>query len=330
MIAALAAFVLSLTLGAIAQRVGKRLRFTTPGGITATGGISLLAAWWIATWFTNAFSPRTLFGLGLATAAIVLVGLRDLRKPMSPWTQLAGQICVGVIAVLVGGVLAEYVTNPLGGLLYLNQWGVAGVPVIGAILTLLWILLLMNAVNFLDGTDGVAAAVSLVGFLTIGAVSLLPQVREPGVALPAFLAAAATLGFLFWNLPPARLTLGTPGSWFLGFLLAVLSVQGSSKIATLAVVGAIPLLDAVSVILARLRRGASPFRGDRTHLHHRLLAYGWSPRSIVILYAVASLGLAVAAVLLPTPLKVFLLFVSALAVIAFALRSRTILTIPEA
>lgn len=317
---ALATFVLSLTLGALAQRVGKRLRFTTPGGIAAIGGVSLLTAWWITTLFADVFSLRTLLGLGLATGVIVIVGLRDLRRPLGPWPQLAGQVLAGAIAMLAGGVLAEYVTNPLGGLLYLNQWGVAGVPVIAAMLTLLWILLLMNAVNFLDGTDGVAAAVSLVGFLTIGAVSLLPQVREPAVALPAFLAAVATLGFLFWNLPPARLTLGTPGSWFLGFLLAVLSVQGSSKIATLAVVGAIPLLDAVSVILARLRRGASPFRGDRTHLHHRLQARGWSPRAILSIYIGVSALLAGAAVLLPTPLKVLLFAGVALAVIAGTLR----------
>jgi UDP-GlcNAc:undecaprenyl-phosphate GlcNAc-1-phosphate transferase len=151
--------------------------------------------------------------------------------------------------------MARYVTNPAGGLLYLNQWEVFGIALPGAILSIVWIVLLMNAVNFLDGLDGLASAVSVVGFLTIGAVSLLPHVNEPAVALPAFLAAGATLGFLFWNFPPARLYLGTPGSWFLGFLLGVFSLQGSSKIATLAVVGAIPLLDAVAVVLSRLRRG---------------------------------------------------------------------------
>lgn len=320
MSAIVAALVLSLVLGGVARRVGKRWRLTTPGGIAATGGMSLLSAWWIAAWLANAFTVRMLLGLRFATVVIVLVGLRDLRKPLSPLTQLIGQIVAGMTAIVMGGVLAEYVTNPLGGLLYLNQWQVVGVPVVAAVLTLLWILLLMNAVNFLDGTDGVAAAVSLVGFLTIGAVSLLPQVREPAVALPAFLAAAATAGFLLWNLPPARLTLGTPGSWFLGFLLAVLSVQGSSKIATLSVVGAIPLLDAASVVIARLRRGASPFRGDRTHLHHRLLARGWQPRSIVAFYASTSLALAIAAVFLPTPLKVFLFLGTAFAVVTVALR----------
>ncbi|MDP3685715.1 MAG: MraY family glycosyltransferase [bacterium] len=320
MLAILAAFAFSLALGAIARRSGKRFRLTTTGGIAAMGGVSLLTAWWITAWLADALGPRAVLGLGLATAVIVVVGLRDLRRPLGPWPQLAGQTLAGVSAVLAGGVLAEYVTNPLGGLLYLNQWQVAGLPIVAAALTLLWMLLLMNAVNFLDGTDGVAAAVSLVGFLTVGAVSLLPQVREPSTALPAFLAAAATLGFLFWNIPPARLTLGTPGSWFLGFLLAVLSVQGSSKIATLAVVGAIPLLDAISVVIARLRHGVSPFRGDRTHLHHRLLARGWSPRAILALYVGISLLLAAAAVLLPTPLKILVFVLSALTVAALAIR----------
>ena len=319
MSAVLTALALSLILGAAAREVGKRVPLTTTGGIAATGGISLLTAWWIAAWLADAWDPRASFGLLLATAVMVAVGLRDLRRPLGPWPQLAGQALAGSSAVLVGGVVAEYVTNPAGGLLYLNQWQSAGIPIVAAALTLLWILLLINAVNFLDGTDGVAAAVSLVGFLTIGAVSLLPQVREPAVALPAFLAAAATAGFLFWNFPPARLVLGTPGSWFLGFLLAVLSVQGSSKIATLSVVGAIPLLDAVSVVIARIRRGTSPLRGDRTHFHHRLLARGWSPRSILALYTVASAGLAVAAVTLPTPWKALLLAASGATVISSSL-----------
>ncbi len=89
----------------------------------------------------------------------------------------------------------------------------------------------------------------------------------------------------------------------------------NGKIATLAVVGAIPLLDAVSVIIARLRRGTSPFKGDRTHLHHRLLNRGWSPRAILAFYTVVSVILALAAVYLPTSLKIVLLLASGAAVI---------------
>lgn len=317
--ATLATLALSLALGILARRGGEQLRLVTAKGVAATGGLGILAAWWVASGVTGSLEPRAALGLALATAVIVMVGLWDTRRALHPFPQLVGQLAAGISAVLIGGIAAPYVTNPLGGLLYLNQWVIAGIPVLGAAFTVIWILALMNAVNFLDGMDGLAASVSAIGFVTIGVVSLLPQVNEPEIALPAFLAAAATAGFLFWNFPPARLVLGTTGSWFLGFLLAVLSVQGSSKIATLAVVGAIPLLDAASVIIARIRRGASPFRGDSTHLHHRLRSRGWSPRAILTLYAALSASLALAAIYLPTPLKILLLAASTATVIVRAI-----------
>lgn len=319
MLLALGTFALSLVLSGIARRGGEQLRLTTPHGVAATGGLGVLSAWWIAILISRNLAPRAALGLGLATAIIVIIGIWDIRKRLSPSSQLFGQILVSLIAVCVGGIATSYITYPAGGLIYLNQWMWNGIPLLGAAFTMLWILALMNAVNFLDGVDGLAASVSAIGFLTIGIVSLLPQVNEPEIALPAFLAAAATFGFLFWNLPPGRLVLGTVGSWFLGFLLAILSVQGSSKIATLAVVSAIPLLDAASVIIARIRRGTSPFKGDRTHLHHRLLDRGWSPHAILVFYTGVSMILAIAAVYLPTPLKVLLFTVSAGATISLTI-----------
>ncbi len=321
--------VLSLALSIIARWGGERFHLITARGVAAIGGVGVIAAWWVAALVSNALSLRAALGLGIATAIIIAIGLWDTRRPLHPFSQLLAQLLVSVSAVVISGVAASYVTNPFGGLLYLNQWMWNGMPLLGAAFTIIWILALMNAVNFLDGMDGLAASVSTIGFLTIGAVSLLPQVNEPHIALPAFLAAAATVGFLFWNLPPARLVLGTTGAWFLGFLLAVLSVQGSSKIATLAVVGAIPLLDAVSVIIARLRRGTSPFKGDRTHLHHRLLNRGWSPRAILAFYTVVSVILALAAVYLPTPVKVLLFAMSGIAVIAFSSIWRTHATLDK-
>lgn len=310
----------SVVFGFPARLLGTRFRLTAGKGIAATGGLAIIAAWWSVTLPTSDLPTRLLGGLALATLPILVAGLWDLRRPLGPLPQLLAQILSAASAVGAGGVVARYVTNPAGGLLYLNQWEMFGIPLQGALLSIIWIVLLMNAVNFLDGVDGLASSVSAVGFLAIGAVSLLPQVNEPSVALPAFIAAGATLGFLFWNFPPARLYLGTPGAWFLGFLLAVLSLQGSSKIATLAVVGAIPLLDATSVALARIRRGSSPFRGDTSHLHHRLAARGWSPRTMLALYTVASVILGLAAVTLPTFAKITLVFAGGAAFILFTRR----------
>lgn len=320
----LAAAALSLALGVPAQWVGARLRLQRGKGGAVTGGLAVIAAWWLVALVGLGFSPREALGLALAMLPLLAVGLQDLRRPLGPLPQLAGQILTALAAVLVGGIQAAYVTNPLGGLFYLNQWEIAGILLPGALFSFVWITLLMNAVNFLDGMDGLATSVSTVGFLTIAAVSFLPQVNEPHVARLALVAAGAGLGFFFWNFPPARLTLGTPGAWFLGFLLAVLSLEGSSKIATLTVVGAIPILDALAVVLRRLRSGASPFRGDRAHFHHRLEARGWSPRAILVLYVVVSAALGVAAVVLPTPLKTVLVTLAVLATASVALSARRV------
>lgn len=307
---------LSALLSVPAAALGRRLGLVQrPLGVPLTGGLALVAAWWLVAPAALPELSRTATGLALATAIILIVGLADNRRKLGPGSQLLAQLAAALCATLVAGVMARTVTNPFGGLLSLTGWNTSGIPVLAAALSIAWIVFLMNAANFLDGVDGLAASVGTIGFLTIGAASLLPHVNEPSVALPAVAAAGATAGIVFHNFPPANIYLGTAGAWFIGFLLAVLSLQGSSKIATLAVVGAIPLLDALSVILGRLARGTSPFRGDTTHLHHRLAARGWSPRRIVVAYVALSAILAFAAVKLPTPLKILLVAVCGLAVV---------------
>ncbi len=309
---------LACALGRPALALGRRIRLTAGNGAPATGGLALAGAWWVAALLTSSALDRPLAGLALAMVPLLTVGLWDLRRPLGPWPQLGAQLVAALAVVLVGGVMARAVTNPAGGLLSLTTVTAGGLPLLAILTSVIWLVVLMNAVNFLDGLDGLAAGVSAIGFVTIAAVSILPQVNEPEVALPALLAAGAAAGFLFWNWPPARLYLGTPGAWFLGLLLGTLSLLGSSKIATLAVVGAIPLLDAASVIAARLFRGSSPVQGDRTHLHHRLLRRGWRVPHILLCYAGGSVALALAAVFLPTPIKVALVVVAGAAVLIAA------------
>jgi UDP-GlcNAc:undecaprenyl-phosphate GlcNAc-1-phosphate transferase len=299
------AFVGALVASAAAISASRTLGFVVGAKrIPALGGVAVILAWWGSALISGALHASAVGGLLLATLGIVIVGLRDIRRPLGPGPQFAAQVVVAGIAVLLGGVAVRYVTNPLGGLLRLDQWNVLGYALPGTLLTFIWIITLMNVTNFLDGMDGLAAGVGVIAFLAIGLVSLLPQVNDPPTALLAFIAAAALSAFLFWNLPPAALYLGTVGSWFIGFLLAVLAVQGASKVATVAVVGAVPLLDATAVVAGRLRRGQSPFRGDRTHLHHRLERRGLSTRAILLLYLIVSSVLGASAVLLQTRAKV--------------------------
>lgn len=293
--------------------------------IPALGGIAVMAAWWGSALVFADLPSSVIVGLLLSTAVIAAVGIWDIRRALSPAPQLVAQFAAAAIVVGIGGLSVRYVTNPFGGLLRFDQWDIAGYAFPAILLTLLWIMALMNVMNFLDGVDGLAAGVGAVACITIGFVSLLPQVGEPTTALLAFAAAAALVGFLFWNLPPAALYLGTAGAWFVGFLLAVLSVRGASKVATIAVVGAVPLLDAATVIIGRIRRGQSPFRGDLTHLHHRLERRGMSARSILFLYLFCSSLLGAGAVLLQTHVKVLVfLLVACVFVLAIAFGTRVV------
>lgn len=243
-------------------------------------------------------------GLLAAAALTIIIGRRDERKSLSPAAQLLGQIVIAGFLVASGWSI-PYVTNPVGdGVLYLGVLGVAA--------ALSWIVLLMNAVNWIDGVDGLAGSVSCVAFFTLAAISLLPATQDSLTLSLALIGVGAALGFLLLNAPPARIYLGTTGSWFLGLFLAITAIIGGGKIATAALVLAIPILDVFFVIIQRLKAGQPPWIGDtKHHLHHHLLSAGFTPRQIMVLFTAASGLLGVAAIMLQTWLKLWTLALAA-------------------
>jgi UDP-GlcNAc:undecaprenyl-phosphate GlcNAc-1-phosphate transferase len=318
-------FSASLFLGGVFIKFGKKMRLVNAQNISSIGGVAVLFTWWIAVLLIKNLKAEMLWPLLMASLLILLIGLWDTRRPLGPIMQLLAQISIAAVPVFFGGLEIKYLTNPFGGVIDFTNIRVFGLLLPSAVITLVWIVTLMNAVNFLDGMDGLAGSVSIIAFVVIGLVSLLPQVNDSGTAVAAFAAAAALLGFIFWNYPPAPLILGTVGSWFIGFLIAFLSVQGATKVATVAVVGAVPLLDALVVVFGRLWRKQSPFKGDRTHLHHRLKRRGLSDRAILAIYMVVSIGLGCAAVILQTQSKILVFYVfSALFVFLIYLGSITV------
>ena len=171
-------------------------------------------------------------------------------------------------------------------------------PWFGSALTVLWILVLTNAMNFLDNMDALSAGIGFLASL-IFAVILLVMVRTPAllVAVPLVLLAGSLLGFLCWNRPPASIFMGDCGSNLIGFLLATLTVAGTfyertgSRHVMLAplCVMAVPLYDFCTVISIRLLQGRSPFHGDKSHFSHRLVELGLRP-----VYAVLTIHLTTA------------------------------------
>jgi hypothetical protein len=145
---------------------------------------------------------------------------------------------------------------------------------------------MMNTINWVDGVDGLAGGVVTITALVMATISWL--LGQHTTALLCAALAGATLGFLILNWHPARLFMGDSGAMFLGLALAVLANVGGAKLATMLILLGVPILDTARVIVRRLREGRSPLRFDTSHLHHRLLAGGFSQRQIAALFYVVT------------------------------------------
>ncbi|HLD25424.1 MAG TPA: MraY family glycosyltransferase [Candidatus Andersenbacteria bacterium] len=268
---------------------------------------------------TTLTSALLLEGIGLrlsligAAILILIIGTLDEVSPLSPARQLAGQIIIALLPVAAGWII-PHVMNPFGD-------GVVPITYGGGVLTVLWLLFLMNSVNWLDGADGLATGVGTIALVTLAAVSLLPATQDPLTLSLALTGAGGSFAYLIWNWPPARIYLGTSGSWFLGLYIGLVAIIGGGKIATTLLVLAIPTLDVLLVIVQRLLAGQRPWRGDTTrHLHHRLQARGTSPVLLAALALLVTAVLGLGAVMLQTRHKLLTVIAVAAMLSATSLR----------
>jgi UDP-GlcNAc:undecaprenyl-phosphate/decaprenyl-phosphate GlcNAc-1-phosphate transferase len=215
---------------------------------------------------------------------IFLLGLVDDVYPLSPYVKFAVQI-VAAIWLYVGG----YGIHNLG----LIHGGETLDWMYRLPLTILWVLLITNAFNLIDGLDGLAAGSALFSTVVVFVMSLI--VPNPMVALMTIALAGATFGFLRFNFHPASIFLGDSGSLFIGFMLAALALAGSEKAPTMVAVAipivslGLPILDVTLAVLRRFLAGKPLFDGDKHHIHHKLLKLGLSQRdAVLILYAVTA------------------------------------------
>ena len=161
---------------------------------------------------------------------------------------------------------------------------------LSSILIWLWMMGMIFTTKFLDGLDGLCAGISLIGGLTLFALSLTAHINQPITATLAIIFVGSLFGYLFFAFNPASIFLGEGGSTFLGFMLGVLSIILGGKIATALLVMGIPILDVAWVIIRRLWYRTSPFKADRKHLHFRLLDIGFSQRqTVLILWAISAI-----------------------------------------
>jgi len=241
---------------------------------------------------------RPLKGVIIASLVILVVGIWDDIKKLKALPQFLTQIIAAFIIILAG-VRIDYITNPFGGAIRLDQIQFSifnfQFSIFGSLFIILWIVGMINMMNWLDGIDGLAGGVGVIGAITLFFLSISPLVNQPPLGILAITLAGATLGLLVYNFPPAKIFMGSSGSMFLGFMLGTLAIFSGGKIATALLVMGFPVLDGFWVIIQRLKAGASPFKGDKRHLHYKLLNLGFSQRQIVLLlYFVCALFGAVA------------------------------------
>ena len=226
------------------------------------------------------------WGIVVSSLVILFFGVYDDLKNLSWKKQLAGQIAV-VLIMIYAGLSVDYIANPFGGpefRLDQIQFQVLSFEfqVLGSLFILFWIVGFMNAINWLDGLDGLAGGVGFIGVITLFFLSISSLVNQPPLGIISIAIVGAVLGFLFYNFHPAKIFMGTSGSMFLGFMLAVIAIFSGGKMATALLVMGFPILDAGWVIAQRIKSGESVFRGDNRHLHYRLLEKGWSQRKVVL------------------------------------------------
>ncbi|MDP4109254.1 MAG: MraY family glycosyltransferase [Bacillota bacterium] len=260
-------------------------------------------------------------GILLGALIIVVLGIIDDVMPLNALLKFCVQIIAAIIPVMAG-VRIEFLSNPnvFSNSVYFSL-GIFSIPI-----TVLWIVGITNAVNLIDGLDGLAVGISSIASLSLYIVAFL--VSEPSVAIVMACLAGACIGFLPYNINPAKIFMGDTGATFLGFILATVSIQGLFKfyaIVSFAVpflILGLPIFDTVFAITRRIASGRSPMSADRGHVHHRLIDMGFNQKqSVAILYATSGL-LGLSAVVLTTSgeIKAMLLIVTVIVAVLIGMK----------
>jgi UDP-GlcNAc:undecaprenyl-phosphate GlcNAc-1-phosphate transferase len=271
------------------------------GGLAILVAVLVSAAIWMPAVITLPHTAHSRAGSGgtvhiwvvfLGAALIALIGALDDLLDLPPLVKLLGQIAAAVIAVEGGAVVTDVTLPFVGALQFPNE---------GGVLTVVWLVALMNVVNFSDGVDGLAAGICTIDGVAFSIIAFSLGVN--GAAILAALTAGAALGFLVHNFYPASVFMGDAGANLLGYLLGVVAVVGSLKtnafvalIVPLMIL-VIPFLDTGFVIAKRLKYRRKPWSADANHFHHRMARIGFSQRkTVAYLYGWSTLmaGLAVA------------------------------------
>jgi len=287
--------------------------------ISRLGGIAI----WMSTMATFLFLVflsyypygSLLSGILLGGTLMFLLGLVDDIYNLPAKFKLVLQILIATLVYLLG-VKIDVPFEMFGWTLDLNQWSYP--------ITLLWIVGISNAVNFIDGVDGLAGSVVTVNSIALALIASSMAPANPISALIAFILAGSMLAFLTYNFNPARIFMGDSGALFAGFLLASLSITGVMKGAALALLLpfiflAVPIIDITFASLRRILKGRSPFVADAEHIHHKLLKAGFSQKKTVAIMTSAAIAVGAIATYFAGSIKHYIIYIAALVLIMICL-----------
>jgi UDP-GlcNAc:undecaprenyl-phosphate GlcNAc-1-phosphate transferase len=320
----LLALVLTPVMRAFAFRInaldkGDKGRKTHLGAIPRLGGAAIFVAFSLPFVFTLSRGDwdnfhRQMVLIMTAALIVFIIGVWDDIKGASIISRLLVEFAAAFL-VFAAGIRIDFITNPFGAPLAL---GWLSLPV-----TVLWIVVITNAINLIDGLDGLAAGTGIMVILTM--VLLNRGNPDLHVALTLFILLGALLGFLVYNFPPASIFMGDSGSLFLGFFLASFSIKSGFKASAAAAMlvpilaFAVPLLDMVYAVLRRWHRGLPLGTADREHIHHKMMEKGMARRKVVLVfYAVYFVILLAALVFIQSKIDLSLIYLLIIAAVAVA------------
>ena len=306
---------LAVRIGAIDVPTDNRRMHSEP--TPRLGGIAIVIAFLLCT-FLFVELDRQVRGVLLGAVIILVVGVLDDCLTLRVMPRFLAQIAAACV-VYASGCEIRFVSNPF-------TTGFFDLGVFSGVVTVVWIVMMTNAVNFIDGLDGLAVGVSSISTATMLVISMLMGEESVAVILAALL--GSCLGFMPYNFNPAQIFMGDTGSTFLGFVLAGLSIRGLFKMHAVIsflvpfLILGVPFFDITFAVIRRLARHQNPMTADREHIHHRLIDMGLSQKqSVAIVYMLtAILGLAAVLLANSTGVKAFILFaaVCVVAVVGFA------------
>lgn len=270
------------------------------GQISRLGGIAI----WLSSMLTFlalillSYYPNGmgLSGIIVGGSLMFLLGLIDDIFCLDAKFKLFIQIAIATMVILLGVRIDELYVPFADTTLSLGLWAYP--------ISLLWIVGISNATNFIDGVDGLAGSIVTIACVAIGIISFVVTPPSPISALVAFILAGAMLAFLTFNYNPAKIFMGDSGALYAGFILSTLSITGIMRNCSNAtmylpfIILAVPILDVAFSSIRRILKGSSPFVADSEHIHHKLLHHGCSQDKVVLILATFALGCALCAILI--------------------------------